>query len=105
MTGSSAKRDHIITIRLTEGEASSLDAAAMAAGLSRSEHARAILIGKLSQPKPTLAAAGRLLAICRMLIGAADQGQLPLEQRQSAQQRAAEVIAILGDAPDVDAGV
>jgi len=73
--------------------------------LSRSEHARAMLIGKLSQPKPTLAAAGRLLVICRILIGAADQGQLPLEQRLSALQRAAEVIAILGDAPDVDTGL
>lgn len=103
MTGSTAKRDRVIPIRLTEAEAKSLGASAMTAGVSRSDYGRAILRQKLSQPKPTLAAAGRLLAICRILIEAAEQGQLPPEQKQLAQQRAAEVIAILGDARDGNA--
>ena len=101
MTGSSAKLNRVIPIRLTEAEAELLEAAAMTAGKNRSDYGRAILRQKLSQPKPTLAAAGRLLAICRILIEAAGKGQLPKAQEELARSKAQEIIAILqADAPD-----
>ena len=101
MASRSRKLERTIAAKLTSAEAEELAAAAMAAGITRSEYVRELLTKNARRPKPTLAAAGRLLAICRILIEAVGKGQLPKAQEELARRKAQEIIAILqADAPD-----
>lgn len=82
MAGGSVKLEKTVSAKLTSAEAEELEAAVMAAGITRSEYIRELLTKNARRPKPTLAAAGRLLAICRILIEAAGKGQLPKAQEE-----------------------
>ncbi|MGY6550356.1 MAG: plasmid mobilization protein [Erythrobacter sp.] len=97
MTNVEVKRDCLVSVRLTKAEAEQLDNAAKKAGRARSDFARGIVTGKIERPQPELAAAGRLLAICHVLLDAANKGQLPPENKSLVEKHAREIIQILLD--------
>lgn len=86
---------HVIAIRLSTEERDSLAALAAVEGKSVSAYLRGLLTGAKARPRPILAAAGELLAICVSLIEASEQHAYADEARVAVEENAKRVIAIV----------
>jgi hypothetical protein len=85
-----------ISIRLTDGEGLKIRALAACDGKKPSPYIRQILLEHISRPRPNLAAASELLAICQALLEVAEGGTpLTTDTRQFILERAEMVFEIL----------
>lgn len=89
------KRDFPTTVRLTASERAAVETKAAAEGKAISKYIEGVLLGEVHRPKPTLAAAGALLAICRALVDAADRGLLDEETSSFVSDQAALLFELL----------
>lgn len=93
---SNSKHDsHVVSVRLSTEEWSSLAALAAIEGKSASAYIRGLLAGAKARPRPILAAAGELLAICASLSAATGKLGLSDDARAVIEQQARRVINIV----------
>ena len=91
----SSKKSQVIAVRLSIEEEAALEALAAVEGKSVSAFLRGVLQGARAHPRPTLAAAGALLAICDALLAATATLRLDDETRDKIAEQARLVIEIV----------
>lgn len=82
------KRDAPTSVRLTADDKIAIQARAAAEGKAVSKYIEGILLGEVQRPRPTLAAAGSLMSICRALMNAVETGTCDAGTRAFAQTQA-----------------
>lgn len=90
-----ANRDRPTTVRLTDAQRSATEARAAAEGRSLSKYIEGILADEVQRPRPTLASAGALLAVCRALIDVSDHRGIDTDTRLFVRRQVKLVFEIL----------
>ncbi len=91
----SKSESHVIAVRVSTEERESLTALAEIEGKTVSAYVRALLVGAKARPRPVLAAAGELLAICATLNDATKKLALNDSERALIEEHARRVITIV----------
>ena len=89
------RRETVVSIRMTTRERMSLEALAAATGMAPSRYMQALLQKDITRSRPTLAAAGAMLAICHALIQRLDADGVDTKTCSFARQQAGLVLSIL----------
>jgi hypothetical protein len=89
------KESQVVAVRLTSAERADVTALAAVEGKSVSAYIRDRLQGARNRPRPTLAAAGALLAICDALWAAAAKADIDEPTRDLIAEQARLVIGII----------
>ena len=90
-----AKRGAVISVRVTADERLAVEALAAISGMAPSRYVQALLQEETVRLRPTLAAAGSLLAICSALIECLDANGVNDATRSVVTHQAQLVFAIL----------